>query len=329
MFLLGLPVFAQSFPDVSPEHWAYESIEIMKEEEIIAGYPDGTFKPNGKIERQHVALLFTRTFTLENKYQPIDFKDVTKNHPYAKEIDQVARAGIFQGNGEGKFNPKGSLTRAEMAQVLTNALDLKVKATYDFIDVPENHWAKDAIRALYSNGITEGSGGGKYDPNGPVTRAQFAKFLYEALHVDPNFVAKPIVVPKEKEPTKHQLADFEKQVVELTNKERSKRGLGTLKVDVALSKVAYEKSRDMHVNNYFAHYSPTYGSLGEMMNYFEIPYRMVGENLAKGHQTPEQVVEAWMNSPGHRDNLLRKEYTHIGIGFFESGNHWTQLFLRE
>ncbi|AIF42510.1 CAP domain-containing protein [Virgibacillus sp. SK37] len=124
-----------------------------------------------------------------------------------------------------------------------------------------------------------------------------------------------------------QLSQFEQEVFELTNQERTKNGLAPLKVDVELSKVAREKSRDMAANNYFSHNSPTYGSPFDMMKQFGITYRAAGENIAKGQRTPEEVVNAWMNSEGHRANILSSKYTHIGIGYVEQGNHWTQQFI--
>jgi uncharacterized YkwD family protein len=125
------------------------------------------------------------------------------------------------------------------------------------------------------------------------------------------------------------LKAYEQQVVDLTNKERAKYGLPPLKVDLALSKVAHEKSRDMAVNHYFSHNSPTYGSPFEMMRKFGISYTAAGENIAKGQRTPQEVVAAWMNSAGHRANILNKNYTHIGVGFEENGYIWTQQFIRK
>jgi uncharacterized protein YkwD len=85
----------------------------------------------------------------------------------------------------------------------------------------------------------------------------------------------------------------------------------------------------MAVNHYFSHNSPTYGSPFEMMRKFGISYTAAGENIAKGQRTPQEVVAAWMNSAGHRANILNKNYTHIGVGFEENGYIWTQQFIRK
>ena len=125
----------------------------------------------------------------------------------------------------------------------------------------------------------------------------------------------------------YQLNQFEQQVVELTNNERAKHGLSALQADWELSRVAREKSRDMATVNYFDHNSPTYGSPFDMMKSYGISYRGAGENIAKGQRSPQEVVNAWMNSPGHRANILNGDFTHIGVGFVEQGNHWTQMFI--
>ncbi|WP_242241542.1 CAP domain-containing protein [Bacillus cereus group sp. BfR-BA-01309] len=135
--------------------------------------------------------------------------------------------------------------------------------------------------------------------------------------------------PAEQKPAEEakSLSEFEQRVVELTNAERAKQGLSALKIDTELSKVARIKSEDMQKNNYFDHNSPTYGSPFDMMKKFGISYTSAGENIAQGQRTPEEVVQAWMNSAGHRANILNNSFTHIGVGYVESGNYWTQQFI--
>ncbi|TBX83337.1 serine protease [Bacillus mycoides] len=135
--------------------------------------------------------------------------------------------------------------------------------------------------------------------------------------------------PAEQKPAEEakSLSEFEQRVVELTNAERTKQGLSALQIDTELSKVARIKSEDMQKNNYFDHNSPTYGSPFDMMKKFGISYKSAGENIAQGQRTPEEVVQAWMNSAGHRANILNSGFTHIGVGYVESGNYWTQQFI--
>ncbi|MGG3468734.1 CAP domain-containing protein [Neobacillus pocheonensis] len=123
------------------------------------------------------------------------------------------------------------------------------------------------------------------------------------------------------------LSAYEQKVVNLTNQERAKNGLSALKVDLNLSKMAHEKSRDMSANGYFSHTSPTYGSPFDMMKKYGITYHYAGENIAMGQRTPEEVVNAWMNSEGHRKNILNPNYNYIGVGYVSQGNYWTQEFI--
>ncbi|MFJ8234113.1 CAP domain-containing protein [Ureibacillus sp. NPDC094379] len=122
---------------------------------------------------------------------------------------------------------------------------------------------------------------------------------------------------------------FEQQVVDLTNAERTKAGLKPLEIYAPLMKVAEAKSADMAKNNYFSHTSPTYGSPFDQIKAAGISYKSAGENIAQGQRTPAEVVQAWMDSPGHRQNIMNANYTHIGVGYVENGNYWTQQFIQQ
>lgn len=123
------------------------------------------------------------------------------------------------------------------------------------------------------------------------------------------------------------VSNYEEEVVRLVNVERAKNGLSALETDWQLSRVARYKSQDMKDKNYFSHTSPTYGTPFQMMKSFGISYRYAGENIAKGQRTPQEVVTAWMNSSGHRANILNANYKKIGVGYVASGNYWTQMFI--
>ncbi len=118
---------------------------------------------------------------------------------------------------------------------------------------------------------------------------------------------------------------FATQVVDLVNQERSKAGLKALVVDTNLQTMAQDKAMDMYKNNYFSHTSPTYGSPFDMMKTYKISYRAAGENIAKGQTSPAQVMNSWMNSSGHKANILSKNYTHIAVGYVNG--IWVQEFI--
>lgn len=125
------------------------------------------------------------------------------------------------------------------------------------------------------------------------------------------------------------LSQFEQQVITLTNAERAKEGLSALQADTKLMQSARAKSDDMAKNNYFSHTSPTYGSPFDQMKSLGISYKAAAENIAQGQKTPQEVVQAWMDSPGHRANIMNGSYTHIGVGYSANGNYWTQQFIQK
>lgn len=129
--------------------------------------------------------------------------------------------------------------------------------------------------------------------------------------------------------TDSNVTNFENEVIRLVNEIRVKNGLNALTADWELSRVARYKSQDMKDNNYFSHTSPVYGSPFDMIKNFGISYKSAGENIAKGQTTPQAVVNAWMNSSGHRANILNSSYTKIGVGYVAQGNYWTQMFIRQ
>lgn len=120
---------------------------------------------------------------------------------------------------------------------------------------------------------------------------------------------------------------YEQEVARLVNVERAKAGLAPLTLNWELSRVARYKSQDMKDNRYFAHNSPTYGTPFQMIRSFGLSYRTAGENIAMGYATPAAVMNGWMNSSGHRANILNASYTQIGVGYVAEGNYWTQQFI--
>lgn len=123
------------------------------------------------------------------------------------------------------------------------------------------------------------------------------------------------------------VSSFESEVIRLVNEIRVENGLKPLTANWELSRVARYKSQDMVDNRYFSHTSPTYGTPFQMIRAFGLSFRTAGENIAYGQRTPQAVVNAWMNSSGHRANILNSSYTQIGVGYAASGHYWTQMFI--
>ena len=128
--------------------------------------------------------------------------------------------------------------------------------------------------------------------------------------------------------TSHMNSD-EKEVFDLINKQRTNNGLAALKNDSEVQRVARIKAQDMVDNNYFSHTSPTYGSPFDMLKSFKISYKTAGENIA-GNSSNSSAVTAWMNSSGHKANILNSNFNYTGIGVVSSpkyGKMYVQLFI--
>jgi len=132
-------------------------------------------------------------------------------------------------------------------------------------------------------------------------------------------------------PNLQDIKTAENEVIRLVNIQRGNIGLPKLSTNWQLSRIARYKSQDMINKNYFSHISPTYGSPFNMMENFGLKFSAAGENIAMGQQTPSSVVTAWMNSPGHKANILNPSYTQIGVGLAKNSNgtcYWTQMFIK-
>ena len=125
------------------------------------------------------------------------------------------------------------------------------------------------------------------------------------------------------------LSEDEKEVFNLINKQRINSGLSALVINDELQNVARIKAKDMVQNNYFSHTSPTYGTPFEMIKNFGISYKTAGENIA-GNSSNSGAVNAWMNSEGHKANILNGNYNQTGIGIVSSskyGKIYVQMFM--
>ena len=121
----------------------------------------------------------------------------------------------------------------------------------------------------------------------------------------------------------------EKEVFNLINQQRINNGLPALKNDDEVQRVARIKAQDMVDNNYFSHTSPTYGSPFDMLKSFKITYNSAGENIA-GNSSNSGAVNAWMNSSGHKANILNSSFNYTGIGVVSSpryGKIYVQMFI--
>lgn len=158
--------------------------------------------------------------------------------------------------------------------------------------------------------------------------------LSEIISANPQIKNPALIYPGQKIniPSIDDVKAQENEVIRLVNAQRAQNGLPALKTNWQLSRVARYKSQDMVDKGYFSHTSPTYGSPFRMMESFGIKYTAAGENIAMGQRTASEVMNAWMNSPGHRNNILSPSFNQIGVGLAKGPNgrlYWTQMFIKQ
>jgi len=179
----------ERFIDVPKGHWSEDSIDHLTEQKVISGYGNGKFGFGDNVTRGQVAAIISRYLKLENTGSTSKHFSDIHGHMFENNIKAVAQKGLMTGDSStDKFRPDDTLTRYEMAVILQKAFHLSVKTNDLFYDVPNNFWATDAVRSLYSNGITKGIGNYQYGGEMNVTREQFATFMYKAINVSPYFV---------------------------------------------------------------------------------------------------------------------------------------------
>ncbi|MEC3600695.1 S-layer homology domain-containing protein [Bacillus cereus] len=190
------------FNDVPANHWSTKAIYDLTNRKVVQGYGNNIFGFGDNVTRGQVArmiYMYVKPADADASFKN-PFTDI-KGHLFEKEILALAKAGLVNGFGDGKYGPDDILTREQMAQVLTNAFKFKSTKTTTFTDVDKNSWALKAISALEENGVTIGTGGNMYSPKMFVTREAYSQFLYNSINAVEK-ETKPEVKPDPKPETK-------------------------------------------------------------------------------------------------------------------------------
>ncbi|HDR7992812.1 TPA: S-layer homology domain-containing protein [Bacillus cereus] len=190
------------FNDVPANHWSTKAIYDLTNRKVVQGYGNNIFGFGDNVTRGQVArmiYMYVKPADADASFKN-PFTDI-KGHLFEKEILALAKAGLVNGFGDGKYGPDDILTREQMAQVLTNAFKFNSTKTTTFTDVDKNSWALKAISALEENGVTIGTGGNMYSPKMFVTREAYSQFLYNSINAVEK-ETKPEVKPDPKPETK-------------------------------------------------------------------------------------------------------------------------------
>lgn len=327
--LIAILSFHISYGDASD--WAQDDISTLDQHNILPNHLNNHSKFQDKITRAEFTELMVNLYThlsqtpLNTISQDAPFEDT--NNLY---IGAAYNIGLVNGISTNEFAPNNYITRQEIVCLIARELRvLGINTAPDqqaqFNDMNQvAEWAKADISYCVQEGILKGMGNNLVAPLNNATREQ-AICIVERVRADlwEQQTDLDNSVPDE-------ITKLEHEIITLINKERMDANLEPFNHNIPLSCVARAKSQDMVDAGYFNHTSPTYGSPFDMMDSFGIHYGYAAENIAMGQQTPEAVVKSWMNSEGHRKNILNPNYTDLGVGLAKTSSgtpYWTQMFI--
>ncbi|MEK4023634.1 CAP and S-layer homology domain-containing protein [Sporosarcina sp. FSL W7-1283] len=351
---------AATFKDVPADHYANEAITYMAANQIINGYPDNTYRLNQPVTRAQAAKMIALAIKAKpsNAYK-LNFIDVQPTHGSYDHIRALTERGLFA--NQSKFNPNAPLTRGQMAKLLVLGYNI-ITDDNDFIrfaDVTKSNGSYTYIITIAELNITTTRPGAEFKPNEPVTRAQMAAFLYRTIEFDnkrtkglitydkqkkmyidkqqqpdkpaPPKPEQPKPEPPKPEPPVNQ-PSLAAQTIINVNAERKAAKVPSLQADPALNKIAAAKAEDMAKHGELTHTSPTYGTVPEMLEKFNYKWKAYGENIAAGYISAKGVTDAWLASPGHKENLLSPTFTHMGAGTATDKQgkiYWVNLYSKK
>lgn len=334
--------WGKKFSDVPGNHWAQQDIERGAGLGFVDGYEDGTFRPSQSVSNAQFCAMITRMFCAEELE---DNLEDTAEGWWAPYVRTAYEAGLLEGTELGGQYDRDRLrecvddpiSRYDMARILcrlageteenlpdAEQLEQAAANIADWADVPES--CRKDVATCYALGLINGLEDGTFGGRGAMNRAQACVVICRMIDLLEDEAAGPVKVPQQPASDSEAFMD---EVVRLVNEEREKEGLSALTVDSSAAKAAQVRAEEL-VESY-DHTRPDGSSCFTALDQAGASYWTAGENIAAGYSTPEAVVEAWMNSPGHRANILSSSFTKIGVGYFhaESGyrDYWVQMFL--
>ncbi len=311
-----------AFTDIESS-WASEQILYLVNTGIISGYPDGTFRPQNPMTRAEFTRLIVSAFSSPSE-SPAAFLDLSYEHWVSLYVSRAQVQGWVNGFPDGTFHPQDPVTRAQVLAVLAR-IEAWPLSSWHYSSAPSS-WASSYLAAALELKIVR-ENDPYFDFNGsfadqPASRQEVAAYLARSLQLD---AGAGLSTASSVSP----LTDREELLFHLVNSERQRNGLDALSWDQHLVEFAHAYAREMGVNGFFSHDSPLSGNFPTRAQVlFQDGYLLAGENLGRVQNstafTLEQLVSSlhagFMNSATHRENILRGEWTSVGLGFYEKGD---------
>ncbi|MBW7455308.1 S-layer homology domain-containing protein, partial [Paenibacillus sepulcri] len=176
-----------SFTDTA-SHWAANDIALAMRLQIIAGYQDGSFKPNASVSRAEFSAMIARAFHMTAGSSQVSFSDIGEQSWSTSYIEILASNGIIGGYQDGTFKPGQEITRAEMLTIISRILNLKQMShegpASSFKDVNSGYWAQKTIGDATAAGLVQGIGTDKFAPDSKATRAEALSLIVRSLKTD-------------------------------------------------------------------------------------------------------------------------------------------------
>ena len=353
-----------AFTDVPQDHWANPYVEAMTQKGVVTGVGNGRFNPDGNLSTAEFAVMLTQAFCPKEVADPEE--GAAWWEPYLNAAWEAGyltdtTAGFSYADGSWDVDVvTAPMTRYDMAQAMNNTAvaekmtlptdeqrEAAQAAIGDFDSIPEDY--ESAVVAMYALGYLSGvNANGDFGGESTMTRAQscvvMSKLLGTEVETTPETPDEGTAggagdtTPAEEpetpaaEDTGSEPADtvaaYEQEVFDLVNQIREENGLEPFVYNETLAETARAHSQDMIDRDFFDHYNPDGKSPFDRMRDNGLSFSMAAENIAAGQRTPEEVVESWMNSEGHRANILG-DCKELGVGLALGGHYgyyWTQCF---
>lgn len=353
------------FTDVPDSHYAAAAIRNCVAKGITSGYSDGTFRPTAPVTRAQFCVMIARAFYSDD----LKLHETAENKAkgwFVPAADCLCLMGVnggllesasFEENYDDPAVMNQPISRYDMAQIAANTLMYNsVDVSTDMFDLPLGIGDRDAIppryelgvAICYHLGILSGQSDGTFGGTNTMNRAQgcvvidriMQRIAAGAPAETPKAPETPEKAPEAPEktpeapaetpaPSGTDLESMRQGVLELVNAARAENGKSPLTLNTSLCEVAQLRADEIVKS--FSHTRPDGSSCFTALKGAGLSYRTCGENIAAGQGTPAAVMDSWMNSSGHRANILSGDFSSIGIGYVKAssgyGHYWVQMFL--